>query len=162
MSNTGIDRDPADEAALAQLYRDRRDPSIRLAVMLVGDMAVAEEIVHDAFVEIARRWDQLDNPAGYLRTTVVNRCSSHRRRLAVIRRRTLPPLERHVDAPELDELWAVLSRLPARRRAAVVLRYYEDLPVTEIARLLGCPRGTVSSLLHRGLADLRKVLTDGS
>jgi DNA-directed RNA polymerase specialized sigma24 family protein len=45
-----------------------------------------------------------------------------------------------------------------RRRAALVLRYYEDLPVGEIARLLDCQPGTVSSLLHRGLADLRKVL----
>jgi RNA polymerase sigma factor (sigma-70 family) len=63
-----------------------------------------------------------------------------------------------VDAPELDELWTVLAGLAPRRRAAVVLRYYEDLPVTEIARLLDCRPGTVSSLLHRGLADLREVL----
>jgi RNA polymerase sigma factor (sigma-70 family) len=68
----------------------------------------------------------------------------------------------HTDAPELDELWQVLAGLPPRRRAALVLRYYEDLAIDEIARLLECQPGTVSSLLHRGLADLRKVLSDDS
>jgi RNA polymerase sigma factor (sigma-70 family) len=70
-----------------------------------------------------------------------------------------PPPPRLVEpAPELDELWTVLAGLPERRRAALVLRYYEDLPIDEIARLLDCRPGTVSSLLNRGLADLREVL----
>jgi RNA polymerase sigma factor (sigma-70 family) len=162
MSSGATHTGPTHGAGVEDLFRTRREPSIRLAVMLVGDMATAEEIVQDAFLEVTRRWDRLDNPAGYLRTAVVNRCSNHRRRLAVIRRRATPPLPRLVDAPELDELWAVLARLPTRRHAALVLRYYEDLPVVEIARLLDCRPGTVSSLLHRGLADLRKVLDDGS
>ena len=133
---------------------------MRLAAFLVGDLAVAEEIVQDAFLEVARRWDRLDTPAGYLRTAVVNGCRNHSRRLALIRRRPLPAPPRHVEAPEHDDLWAVLARLPERRRAAIVLRYYEDLSIDEIARLLTCRPGTVSSLLHRGVADLRKVLDD--
>jgi RNA polymerase sigma factor (sigma-70 family) len=80
--------------------------------------------------------------------------------MGVGRRRTptAPPLT--VDAPELDHMWTALARLQPRRRTALVLRFYEDLPINEIARLLECRPGTVSSLLHRGLADLRKVLDD--
>jgi hypothetical protein len=84
------DRRPGEEA-VDDLFRSRRDASIRLAVFLVGDVAAAEEIVQDAFLEVTRRWHQLDNPAGYLRTAVVNRCSNHRRRLATLRRRPVPP-----------------------------------------------------------------------
>lgn len=145
---------------LEELFRTRRAASVRLVTVLTGDRGVAEEIVQDAFVELSRRWEQLDNPAAYLRTTLVNRSRKHQRRLGVGRRRVPPPPRLQVDAPELDELWGVLVRLPARRRAALVLRFYEDLAIAEIAALLDCRPGTVSSLLHRGLADLREVLND--
>lgn len=148
------------DLGLEELYRSERASALRLATALTGDRAAAEEIVQDAFLEVSRRWDQLKNPAGYLRTAVVNRSRSHHRRLGTIRRRRPPPVALRVEAPELDELWAVLARLPHRRRVALVLRFYEDLPVAEIARVMRCRPGTVSSLLHRGLADLRKVLSD--
>jgi DNA-directed RNA polymerase specialized sigma24 family protein len=61
-----------------------------------------------------------------------------------------------VGLPELDETWALLRALPERQRMAVVLRFYEDLPEAEIARLLGCRPGTVKSLIHRGLAKVRE------
>jgi RNA polymerase sigma factor (sigma-70 family) len=127
---------------------------------LTSERAVAEELVQEAFLEIVRHWDHLDNPESYLRTAVVNRCRNHHRRLGVGRRRTPPPPPLTVDAPELDEVWQVLAGLSPRRRTALVLRYYEDLSINEIARLLHCRPGTVSSLLHRGLTDLRKVLDD--
>lgn len=144
--------------AVDDLFRSRWRPSVRLATVLTGDRAVAEELVQDAFLEVTRHWDELDNPEGFLRTVLVNRCRNHQRRLGVGRRHQPPPPRLVVEDPSLDELWAVLAGLPARQRAALALRYYEDLPVAEIARLLDCPPGTVSSLLHRGLADLRKVL----
>lgn len=109
---------------LEELFRTRRAASVRLVTALTGDRGVAEEIVQDAFLEVSRRWEQLDNPAAYLRTALVNRSCSHNRRLGVGRRRVPPPPRLHVEAPELDELWGVLVRLPARRRAALVLRYY--------------------------------------
>jgi RNA polymerase sigma factor (sigma-70 family) len=61
-----------------------------------------------------------------------------------------------VGLPELDETWDMLRRLPDRQRIALVLRFYEDLPEREIADLLGCRPGTVKSLIHRGLARVRK------
>jgi RNA polymerase sigma factor (sigma-70 family) len=146
--------------SLDELFRSRWGPSVRLATVLTSDRAVAEELVQEAFLEVMQRWDGVDNPEGYLRTVVVNRCRNHQRRMGVTRRRTPPPPPLTVDAPELDGVWTALARLQPRRRTALVLRYYEDLPIDEIARLLECRPGTVSSLLHRGLADLRKVLDD--
>ena len=61
--------------------------------------------------------------------------------------------------PELDETWDLLRRLPDRQRAAIVLRFYEDLSEAEIARLLRCRPGTVKSLIHRGLARVRSGMS---
>jgi DNA-directed RNA polymerase specialized sigma24 family protein len=89
---------------------------------------------------------------------VVNRCRNHARRLSLERRhRPETPLE--VTGPELDETWQQLRRLTPRRRAAIVLRFYADLRVDEVAATLGCRPGTAASLIHRGLADLREVLS---
>ena len=57
-----------------------------------------------------------------------------------------------------DELFDVLDALPARQRAAIVLRYWDDLDEREIAEVLGCRPGTVGSLLHRAVARLREVI----
>lgn len=152
--------------SLDELFRSRWGPSVRLATVLTSDRAVAEELVQEAFLEVMQRWDGVDNPEGYLRTVVVNRCRNHQRGMGVRRRHAPPPPPLAVDAyswpppRQLDEMWAALAQLPPRRRNALVLRFYEDLPIDEIARLLECRPGTVSSLLHRGLADLRKVLDD--
>ncbi len=73
---------------------------------------------------------------------------------------TRPPAA-HVDDPDLELrelLWSALRRLPYRQRAALVLRFYLDLPEREAARLLGCRVGTVKSLLHRGLAGMREEM----
>src|SRR5262245_57053827 len=131
--------------ALDELFRSRWGPSVRLATVLISDRAVAEELVQEAFLELLRRWDGVDNPEGYLRTVVVNRCRNHQRRLGVGRRHTPPPPPLTVDAPELDGMWHALAGLPPRRRNALVLRFYEDLPIDEIARLMDCRPGTVSS-----------------
>lgn len=133
---------------------------VRLATLLVDDQARAEELVQDAFVRVHRRWDRIDNPGAYLRTAVVNACRSHHRRRAMVKRRE-PVL--HADAGAVtsqhpDELGDALAALPYRRRAAIVLRYYADLPDDEIAEALGVRPPTVRTLIHRGLADLREEL----
>jgi RNA polymerase sigma factor (sigma-70 family) len=143
---------------LATLYLRQREAMIRLARLLTGSMVVAEEVVQDAFLRMHRQRTQPDNPAGYLRTTVVNISRSHLRRLR-LERRALPPGRVTFDDPVIDETWAAVCRLPYRQRAVLALRFYEDLPEAEIARLLGCRLGTVKSSLHRGLAKLRDELT---
>jgi RNA polymerase sigma-70 factor (sigma-E family) len=141
---------------LLALYRERYESMVRLAYLLTGNRSVAEEIVQDAFVAVHRNWDRATSPGGYLRTTVVNNARTwHRRRALEERHRPGRPDDAGFAA---DEMWDMLQRLPERQRAAVVLRFYEDLPDAEIARILGCRLPTVRTAVHRGLAALRKEM----
>jgi len=72
--------------------------------------------------------------------------------------RARPEVAATARAPELDETWAALDRLTPGQRTAVVLRFYGDLPLAEIAELTGTRLGTVKSQLHRALAELKDVL----
>lgn len=147
----------ADEDAFVDLYRARYEPMVRLAYLLTGDRAAAEELTQDAFVSVHRSWARAVSPPAYLRTAVVNACRSWGRRKVLERERRPAPPE-----PTLlvvDELWHSLRRLPERQRTAVVLRFYEDLPDREIAGVLGCREGTVRTLVHRGLAALKEELS---
>jgi RNA polymerase sigma-70 factor (sigma-E family) len=145
--------------SLADLYRERYVPMVRLAYLIVGSTTVAEDLVQDAFARMHRHWDTTEHPRAYLRTAVVNACRSHLRRLALERayRRHPSAVADHMLA-EADELFDALATLPSRQRAALVLRFYEDLSEADIAVALGCRPGTVKSLLHRGLGELRKVV----
>lgn len=148
--------EPVWASSFVDLYRAEHQNMVRLAFLLTGGDAAAEELVHDAFLSVHRRWATIDNPGGYLRMSVVNACRSHQRRVAV-RERLLPrPPAAVVDTP--DEVSDAIARLPERQRAAVVLRYYADLPEAEIADLLGCRVSAVKSLLHRALGTLREVI----
>ncbi len=139
---------------LVALYEERRLALVRLAYLLTSDREVAEEVVHDAVLALRPRWDGIADPAAYLRTAVVNRCRSWLRRQRTARA-YVPPRAEH---PGLgaDELWDALSVLDERRRTAIVLRFYEDLPDVAIAAVLDCRPATVRTLVHRGLAQLRK------
>jgi len=141
---------------LEDLFRHRYQPMVRLAYLLTGSNEIAEELVQDAFVQVHRRWAQAREPAAYLRVAVVNNCRSHHRRRFLERARRPRPRSEVLDAP--DELWDALGRLVHRQRVALVLKFYEDLSETEIAEALGVRPGTVKSLVHRGLAELRKVV----
>ena len=151
---------PIRPGSLADLYRERYVAMVSLAYLLVGSTPVAEELVQDAFARMHRHWDRAEHPRAYLRTAVLNACRSHLRRRALeraylLRTATAPEPETTAGA---DELFDALARLPSRQRAALVLRFYEDLPEADIAVALGCRPGTVKSLLHRGLAELRKAV----
>ncbi|MGZ4796001.1 MAG: RNA polymerase sigma factor [Acidimicrobiia bacterium] len=151
----------AGRVRLEALYRDEQAPMLALAVLLVGSRAQAEEIVQDAFAAVGERLDGVDNPGGYLRTTVVNGCRMALRRREIEQRHAgTDRTELHpIDAPhELVELREALDALTERQRTVVVLRYFADAPDDEIASVLGCRPGTVRSLVHRALRTLRKEL----
>jgi len=128
----------------------------QLAYLLTSDVAVADEIVQEAFLQVHARWSQLDNPVGYLHTSVVNACRSYHRHRAVMHRTPQPRPEASLLAA--DELSDALAKLPYRQRAALALRYFCDLPDDEIAIALNARPATVRSLIHRGLATLRKEI----
>ena len=130
---------------------------VRLAVVLTGSEAHAEDLVHDSFIRVHARWRHIDHPRAYLRRTVVNACRSAGRRAERERTKTALTLA-PVGELEADELFDALESLPYRQRAALVLQYYEGLSHIEIADALGCREGTVASLVHRGLAQLRRVV----
>ncbi|HEY7625888.1 MAG TPA: sigma-70 family RNA polymerase sigma factor [Ilumatobacteraceae bacterium] len=137
------------------LYQSRWTSMVRLARLLTAADPAAEELVQEAFLRVRTRWEGVESPSSYLRAAVVNACRNHQRR-QVIERRQSPPSEETHD--EHFELRGALTALPMRQRSAVVLRYYEDLPETEIAELLDCSVTAVKSLLHRAVRDLRKVI----
>lgn len=165
----GVEEDPATGDVetgpdpLEALYRQEYDSSVRLARLLLAGSDRAEEVAQDAFVRIAPRIDELDNPAAFLRTTVVNLCRDVLRRRRTAERHPPPPASVS-PAPslpaDLDPVWQAVRELPERRRTAIVLRYWADLPDTEIARMLDVRPATVRSLVRRGVASLQEVLTD--
>lgn len=156
-------RQPA-ESEWEQLYRDERMSLVRVALLITGSPEMAEDAFHTAVERVRTRLESIDRPGAYLRTVVVNAARELAGRAARERGAGLAaelPHEMHVhlDTRQL-EIWAAMRQITERRRTALILRYYVDLPVGEIAELLECQPGTVSSLLHRGLADLREELSD--
>ncbi len=147
-------RDDAWPDGLITLYEERRLALVRLAYLLTSDREVAEELVQDAVLALRPQWEGIVDPPAYLRTAVVNRCRSWLRRQRTARAFT-PPRAEEVGLGA-DELWDALATLDERRRTAIVLRFYEDLPDTAIAVVLDCRPATVRTLVHRGLAQLRK------
>ena len=145
---------------VARLFEAERTPMVHLATLLVGSPALAEELVQEAFVSVTQRWGQIDRPGAYLRTSVVNRCTSALRRRSVENRfRASAPRQSDYWIPEqLIELRSALECLSDRQRSVVVLRYFADMPDAEIAKTLGVRQATVRSLAHRALAVLRREL----
>lgn len=147
-------------ATLEHLYEAHAPDARRLAYLLVGDRAQAEDICQDAFVRVLGRFGDIRNPAGfrtYLMRTVVSLSKNHFRRRALERRHTRAAVRDVVELPEHDDaLLEALGKLPARQRAAVVLRYCEDLSEQQTAQILQTSNKAVRSLVTRGLAALRK------
>lgn len=151
------------------LYRAHATKATRTAYLLTGDAALADDLVQEAFVRLAGRFMDLrrdDAFEAYLRRTIVNLARTRFRRMQRERERhERDAREASVAAagsPDAAETLAVrdaLMRLNQRQRAAVVLRYFDDLPEAEIADLIGCRPGTVKSLLSRAMVILREELS---
>jgi RNA polymerase sigma-70 factor (sigma-E family) len=139
---------------LEELYLQHADRATRVAYLLTGDRAMAEDLVQEAFLRLAGRWLHVRNRAAfesYLRRTVVNLPNSHHRRRRS-ERSTLArsaglrePEPAQSDPGETDELKRALLRLPPRQRTAIVLRFYEDLSEQQTADAMRCAVGTVKS-----------------
>jgi RNA polymerase sigma-70 factor (sigma-E family) len=170
LGRLAVDTAPSDHGSsrLAQLYGQSAGGAVRLAYLLTGDAHLAEDLVQEAFLRVVGRLVHIrDSNAfdAYLKRVVVNLANSHFRRRRVERAylRRHPHSESARDseqAIERHDLLRALSRLPARQRAALALRFYEDLPEKEIADILKCAHGTVRSLISRGVATLRKEMGD--
>jgi len=149
--------DVAAGESFADFYRASLAPMVRFAYLLTAGSADAEDLVQDAFARMQTRWHQIDHPVAYLRRSIVNGAASRRRRQAVAHRNQPAPVSETVELGA-SELRDAIAALPHRQRAAVVLRYYEDLSEADIADVLGCRIPAVKSLLHRALNDLREVV----
>ncbi len=157
-------------AGVEALYVTEQPRLLRLAVLLTGDRALAEDLVHDAFLGLQRHWATLGDAtraAGYLRVTVVNGArSAHRRR--IVARRYLQLSARQPEASGEDpaallaqdtrEVVTAVRRLPRRQQEVVVLRYWMDMSEKEIAASMGISLGTVKSTASRALARLERLL----
>jgi RNA polymerase sigma factor (sigma-70 family) len=122
-------------ASFEDTYRSCYRRLTRVAHLILGSNEVAEEIVQDAFVALYPRFAAVQSPEAYLHRTVVNGCRAWLRRGRPGVRLARPEVAATARAPELDETWAALDRLTPGQRTLVVLRYYGDLPLAEIAEL---------------------------
>lgn len=140
---------------------------MRFAYLVTGSQHAAEDAVQTALTKACETWSRVahtDDPDVYVRRMVVNAHVSAwrrtgRRELTVAEVRDSSGVDPAESVARDDAVWRVCSTLPPQQRAAVVLRFYEDLDYPEIARVLGVAEATVRSHVHRGLAALREQLT---
>lgn len=158
------------EEAVEALYQASALDLIRLAYLMLGDRASAEDVVQEAFCGLYRRWDRLehaDNAIYYLRASVLNGCRSVLRRRAVRRRVLADPPAVSAEAvvlsgEEREEVVRAVGRLPHRQRQVVVLRFYSGLSDEQIARVMGIGHSTVRSTAHRALEALSRAMKETS
>src|SRR6266513_1272405 len=156
------------EQAVTAIYSTHYRSLVRLAALLVRDVATAEEVVQDSFMAMHGAWRRLrdtDKAMSYLRQSVVNRSRSVLRHRVVVDRNAPKPAP---DMPSAEQgaltslertaVVTALRTLPPRQREALVLRYYGDLSEAQIATTMGISRGAVKSHTARAIASLRAVL----
>ena len=148
------------------------EPLLRSAYLITWDFAEAEDLVQECLFKVARRWPRvkkMERPVAYARTVLIHLALDEGKRRSR-RRRELGPeatglLEAHRDdaaahilgrVETSTDLLGVLGELPPRQRAALVLRYYDDLSEAEVADVMGCSVGTVKSTTSRALGRLRR------
>ena len=170
----GGDQAAADRVGVVTaLYQAHALGLVRLAHVMLGDAAAAEDVVQEAFCGLYRRWGGLadqDRALQYVRTTVLNGCRSslrqRRRRgqaadwpgLAVTMNGGPSPEAAAIDGEEARALLTAVQRLPHRQREVIVLRYYLDMPEAQIAAVMGISPGSVRSAASRARAALARLL----
>jgi RNA polymerase sigma-70 factor (sigma-E family) len=147
----------------SEIYRDERDSLVRLAYLVTGSRAVAEDLVQDTFIRVMARLEPSDSPGPYLKRSVLNACYSwHRRNRREVHAADEEDHRASSEGREKEaqpvEMWDALSHLSQRQRTILVMRYYLDMTEADVAATLGCRIGTVKSTSHRALKDLRRML----
>lgn len=157
-----VDRQSVRDAEFSEYMAARQPSLLRTAYLLTGDRHTAEDLVQTALAKLYLSWDKVQRRElvdGYVRRILVNEHNSLWRRPWKKRETTTSELPEVVteDRPggHDGELWALVQSLPRKQRAAVVLRYYEELSEAETAAVLGVSVGTVKSQTSRALATLR-------
>jgi RNA polymerase sigma-70 factor (sigma-E family) len=162
----GAVRQPHDTSAFAEFVEHRSHALLRTAYLLVGDHQLAQDLVQEALIKTLIAWPRLRDTTkldGYVRRTIVTTAIGWRRRRSFHER----PAEYLPETPTADGaevvptyqlLIAHLRGLPPRQRAAIVLRFYEDLNLAQTAELMGCSVGAVKSHVSVGLSRLRERL----
>jgi RNA polymerase sigma-70 factor (ECF subfamily) len=145
------------DPAFRELFEHEFQTVFRACYLVTGDRAAAEDATQEAFARCLERWGRLrDQPwvAGWVTTTALNLA---RRSL---RRRPAPPEPERIEPqPDLGlDLWRGIRALPPRQQEALLLHYAADLPLSEVAQVMGCGEGTVKTHLSRARAALRRYL----
>jgi RNA polymerase sigma-70 factor (sigma-E family) len=156
------------DRAVTELYSMHYLPLVRLAALLIRDVAAAEEVVQDSFVLMHGGWMRLcdsDKALSYLRQSVVNRSRSVLRHRVVVDRNAP---ERPAGIPsavqgaivllECSAVVAALHALPPRQREALVLRYYCDMTEAQTASVMGISRAWVKTHTAIAMSALRSIL----
>lgn len=159
---------PAAPEGLAEFCERLRPRLIGMLSLYCADTGVAEELTQETLARVWVNWDKvrvMSAPSGWTYRVAMNLANSAFRRRSAERRAQqrlldrggVPNLLPHVDpdTPDTLAVRAAVAALPPRQRAVVVLRYYSDLPVEEVARLMSCAEGTVKSLTHRAMQTMR-------
>jgi RNA polymerase sigma-70 factor (sigma-E family) len=158
-----------DDRSFEDFVAERGTALLRVAVFLSGDRQAGEDLLQDVLLRAYRRWESVTEPEAYLRRALVNAATNRRRWHGRAREDLVdfdtdpPPALRCAADPagpvaERHDLLGALRALPARQRAVIVLRYYEDLSETQIAAELGLRPGSVKTHAARGTARLRELL----
>jgi RNA polymerase sigma-70 factor (sigma-E family) len=155
-----------DDAEFTEFVRARSGALLRTAYLILGDHALAQDLVQEALTKVYVAWPRIQKREGveaYARVVVVNTAITWKRRKGWLGERPtdeLPePTARVDDEPDVRlVVWRTLQVLPARQRATLVLRFYEDLSVAETAQVMGCAEGTVKSQVSQGIERLRAAL----
>jgi len=156
----------SDEVRFTGFVRAHSASLFRTAYLMTGDYQRAEDLLQTTLVRVYQRWSRVERmewPLGYARKVLVSQFASWWRRRSshespVLLRDEPAVGDRLEEVAERDRVWSALLSLPARQRAVMVLRYYEDLSETEIAETLGMAPGTVKSHAHAATRRLAELL----
>jgi RNA polymerase sigma-70 factor (sigma-E family) len=157
-------------SGVTALYRAHAVGLIRLAIVMLGDRAAAEDVVQDAFFGLYRHWTRLTDQANaltYVRSAVLNRCRNALRDRGRPRRLELTAAAGEsaeaavLVGEEHQRVLTAIRALPDRQREALVLRFYLDMSEEETARAMQISRGTVKSATSRAVAALGRMLKEG-